>query len=113
MAALVLDNCKKVRTALPDVKFYISTETLKEVFKIVSLLYLLLFLESQGDKMEIKEHDRKVIRHTPVCSLMCCVKPSYAGLRSGTHFIISIPLISVFFSFSIFINLFLVHLECL
>ena len=59
--------------------------------------------------MEIKEHDRKVIRHTPVCSLMCCVKPSYAGLRSGTHFIISIPLISVFFSFSIFINLFLVH----
>ena len=49
--------------------------------------------------MEIKEHDRKVIRHTPVCSLMCCVKPSYAGLRSGTHFIISIPLISVFFLF--------------
>lgn len=46
--------------------------------------------------MEIKEHNRKVIRHTPVCSLMRCVKPSYAGLRSGTHFIISIPLISVF-----------------
>ena len=46
--------------------------------------------------MEIKEHNRKVIRHTPVCSLMRCVKPSYAGLRSGTHFIFSIPLISVF-----------------
>lgn len=43
--------------------------------------------------MEIKEHDRKVITHTPVCSLMRCVKPSYAGLRSGTHLIISIPLI--------------------
>lgn len=32
MAALVLGNCKKVRTAVPDVKFYISTETLKEEF---------------------------------------------------------------------------------
>ena len=38
--------------------------------------------------MEIKEHDRKVITHTPVCSIMRCVKPSYAGLRSGTHLII-------------------------
>ena len=46
--------------------------------------------------MEIKEHDRNVITHTPVRSLMRCVKVSYAGLRSGTHFIISIPLISVF-----------------
>lgn len=32
MAALVLDNCKKVRTALPDVKFYILAETLKKSF---------------------------------------------------------------------------------
>ena len=78
MAALVLDNCKKVRTALPDVKFYILAETLKEEFLKLFPCYICCYCwKARGDKMEIKEHDRKVIRHTPVCSLMCCVKPSY------------------------------------
>ena len=40
MAALVLDHCKKVRTAVPHEKCYIATLTLKkEFFKIVTCYF--------------------------------------------------------------------------